>query len=77
MYSNEQRSFVDQSAVYQRYQELPTWQLENGTEVAYMFGVFVLGGQPSAIGVRAGERITGNRSYFLPIGQQEHQEEDK
>ncbi|OIN67571.1 glutathionylspermidine synthase [Exiguobacterium sp. KRL4] len=77
MYSNEQRSFADQSAVYQRYQELPTWQLENGTEVAYMFGVFVLGGQPSAVGVRAGERITGNRSYFLPIGQQEHQEEDK
>ncbi|MGE6555215.1 glutathionylspermidine synthase family protein [Exiguobacterium artemiae] len=76
LFSNEQRSFSNQSAVYQRYQELPMWSLENETEVAYMFGVFVLGGRPSAVGVRAGERITGNRSYFLPIGQRENQEED-
>ncbi|RJO99018.1 glutathionylspermidine synthase [Exiguobacterium sp. RIT452] len=76
MYSNEQRSFADQSAVYQQYQPLPTWQLQDGAEVAYMFGVFVLGGRPSAVGVRAGERITGNRSYFLPIGQHKNQEED-
>jgi len=76
LFSNEQRSFSNQSAVYQRYQELPMWSLEDETEVAYMFGVFVLGGRPSAVGVRAGERITGNRSYFLPIGQRENQEED-
>ncbi|MCG4607422.1 glutathionylspermidine synthase family protein, partial [Bifidobacterium longum] len=63
-------------AVYQQYQPLPTWQLQDGAEVAYMFGVFVLGGRPSAVGVRAGERITGNRSYFLPIGQHKNQEED-
>ncbi len=72
MYSNEQRSFAGQSAVYQEYQSLPTRRLQDGTDVSYMFGVFVLGGQPSAVGVRAGERITGNRSYFLPIGQQNH-----
>ena len=66
--SNEQRSFSDQASVYQQYQALPTHVLSNGVEVAYMFGVFVLGGRASAIAVRAGERITGNRSYFLPIG---------
>ncbi|MGI1807019.1 glutathionylspermidine synthase family protein [Exiguobacterium sp. TDN 0502] len=68
---NEQHTFQDQPAVYQAYRELPVYHLKEEGEVAYMYGVFVLGGRPSAIGVRAGERITGNRSYFVPIGQQQ------
>lgn len=67
---NEQHTFRDQPAVYQAYRELPTYPLQEEGEVAYMYGVFILGGRPSAIGVRAGERITGNRSYFVPIGRQ-------
>ena len=70
MLKNEQHTFRDQPAVYQAYQELPTYSLREEGEVAYMYGVFILGGRPSAIGVRAGERITGNRSYFVPIGRQ-------
>lgn len=67
---NEQHTFLDQPAVYQAYRELPTYPLQEEGDVAYMYGVFILGGRPSAIGVRAGERITGNRSYFVPIGRQ-------
>ena len=75
--SNEQRSFSEQASVYQEYQTLPTHVLSDGAEVAYMYGVFVLGGSASAIGVRAGERITGNRSYFLPIGRLQEGEEER
>ncbi|WP_114572119.1 glutathionylspermidine synthase family protein [Exiguobacterium flavidum] len=64
--AEHQQSFRDQAAVYQSYVELPVTPIKEG--LAYMFGSFSLGGKPSAIGVRAGERITGNRSYFLPIG---------
>ncbi|WP_214848319.1 glutathionylspermidine synthase family protein [Exiguobacterium sp. s193] len=74
--SNEQRSFSEQASVYQEYRALPTYELRDGAEVAYMYGVFVLGGRASAIGVRAGERITGNRSYFLPIGRLQEGEEE-
>jgi glutathionylspermidine synthase len=68
---NELQTYEDELPVYQEYVELPTVTLntEKGLEtLSYMFGSFFLAGQPSAIGVRAGEKITGNESYFLPIG---------
>ncbi|MCA1064846.1 glutathionylspermidine synthase family protein (plasmid) [Rossellomorea sp. AcN35-11] len=68
---NTMQTYEDELPVYQQYAELPTVTLntEKGEEkLSYMFGSFLLAGQPSAIGVRAGEKITGNESYFLPIG---------
>ncbi|WP_100408418.1 glutathionylspermidine synthase family protein [Bacillus solitudinis] len=68
---NTMQTYEDELPIYQKYVSLPTVTLETekGLEkLSYMFGSFLLAGQPSAIGVRAGEKITGNESYFLPIG---------
>ncbi len=29
---------------------------------------FLIAGKASSIGIRAGEKITGNESYYLPVG---------
>ncbi len=29
---------------------------------------FLIVGKASSIGIRAGEKITGNESYYLPVG---------
>ena len=31
-------------------------------------GSFLINGEPSAVGIRAGGQITNNTSYFLPVG---------
>ncbi len=75
--SNEHRTYEHEVPIYQQYVELPTTTLETerGKEtLSYIYGCFVLAGAPSAIGVRAGEKITGNESYFLPVGLEKKQE---
>ena len=37
-------------------------------KLSYVFGSFLIAGKPSSIGIRAGEKITGNESYYLPVG---------
>ncbi len=75
--SNQYQTYADEVPIYQQYVRLPTTTLETerGNEtLSYIYGCFVLAGTPSAIGIRAGERITGNESYFLPVGLEKKQE---
>jgi len=58
--------------VYQRYVPMPErsiW-LPSGRRVhGYeLLTCFVVGGEPSAIGMRVGGRITDARSHFVPLG---------
>ncbi|MFC4802750.1 glutathionylspermidine synthase family protein [Neobacillus sp. GCM10023253] len=70
----EQNAFAtykDELSVYQSYCSLPTVTLETEKgqeELSYVIGSFLIAGKPSAIGIRAGGKITGNESYFLPVG---------
>ncbi|MCA1029442.1 glutathionylspermidine synthase family protein [Bacillus timonensis] len=68
---NKHDDYSEELPIYQQYVDLPTIELatEKGKEtLSYMIGSFLLAGKPSAIGIRAGEKITGNESYFLPVG---------
>ncbi len=65
------KTYRDELPVYQQFIELPetTIQTEQGPKRAhYMYGSFYINGKASAIGIRAGGKITDNSSYFLPIG---------
>lgn len=68
---NNIQTFREEMPVFQQYVPLPQvcLETEKGTEkLSYLFGSFLIAGKPSAIGVRAGEKITANESYFLPVG---------
>lgn len=68
---NTNKTFKKELQVYQKYIELPTLMLETEKgyeQLSYLFGSFFIAGKPSAIGIRAGGKITGNESYFLPVG---------
>lgn len=57
--------------VYQRCIDMPTVSfrtVRGEREGAYMIGSFLIDGRPGAIGLRAGNTITDNLSYFLPAG---------
>jgi glutathionylspermidine synthase len=68
---SEERLYNNQVMIYQHYVALPTTtiQTEDGlTEVNLVHNCFVVGGVPSAIGVRACQKlILNDYSYFLPI----------
>lgn len=68
---NSFQTYQKELPVFQSYLPLPTVSLETeqGIEkLSYVFGSFLIAGKPSSIGVRAGGKITGNESYFLPVG---------
>jgi glutathionylspermidine synthase len=68
---NNLQSYQKELQIYQEYIELPTITIETekGEEqLSYLFGSFLIAGNASAIGVRAGGKITANESYFLPMG---------
>lgn len=61
-----------QPAVYQRFVDAPVRRVRradgvelDGTE---LLTCFIVGGEPSAIGMRIGGPVTDSRSYFAPIG---------
>jgi glutathionylspermidine synthase len=63
--------YWDQPMVYQERVELPVIGLETErgrTEGRLLWGSFLVGGRASAIIARAGGPITGNLSYFVPVG---------
>ncbi len=68
---SEQSLYNNQVMIYQQYAALPTTtiQTEEGlTAVNLVHNCFVVGGTPSAIGVRASQKlIFDDNSYFLPI----------
>ncbi|MCL6599420.1 MAG: glutathionylspermidine synthase family protein [Alicyclobacillus macrosporangiidus] len=64
------RSYEQSMPVYQQYVDMPKTSVEslNGWERCHLLmGCHVIGGEPSAIGIRAGDEITGNLSYYLPV----------
>ncbi len=68
---NNIQTFREDMPVYQQYVPLPQISLETekGMEqLSYLYGSFLIAGKASAIGIRAGEKITANESYFLPVG---------
>jgi glutathionylspermidine synthase len=74
MIKNTHQSYQKELQIYQKYIELPnvTVETEKGEEeLSYLFGAFLIAGNASAIGIRAGGKITANESYFLPVGLQE------
>lgn len=71
VYANNQANYTDSAPVYQKYVELPrsTIKTLDGEKTAFLLtGCFLIGGKPSAVGIRAGNIITDNGSYFLPVG---------
>ncbi|MDQ1147499.1 glutathionylspermidine synthase [Bacillus sp. SORGH_AS 510] len=68
---NAYQTYQEELPVYQAYTSLPTVSLETEKgmeELSYVIGSFLIAGKASSIGVRAGGKITGNESYFLPVG---------
>lgn len=68
---NSFQTYKNELPIYQSYVPLPVISLETEKgieELSYVFGSFLIAGKPSSIGIRAGEKITGNESYFLPVG---------
>lgn len=68
---NSFQTYHNELPVYQSYEPLPVVSLETEKgieELSMVFGSFLIAGKPSSIGIRAGGKITGNESYFLPVG---------
>jgi glutathionylspermidine synthase len=68
---NTHQTYIKELPIYQKYVELPSVQLETvkgNEQLFYLFGSFLIAGKASAIGIRAGGKITANESYFLPVG---------
>ncbi|MBN8194105.1 glutathionylspermidine synthase family protein [Bacillus sp. NTK074B] len=64
--------------VYQQFCPLPVSVIstdEGEKEASLMVGSFIINGNPGAIGIRAGNAITDNESYFLPVGIQADKKE--
>ncbi|WP_243521403.1 glutathionylspermidine synthase family protein [Bacillus pseudomycoides] len=71
MNQNVYQTYKKELPVFQKYIKLPVISLETekgNEELSYVFGSFLIAGKPSSIGIRAGEKITGNESYYLPVG---------
>ncbi|MFA2764853.1 glutathionylspermidine synthase family protein [Bacillus pacificus] len=71
MLQNTYQTYKASLPIFQKYTELPVVLLETekGMEnLSYVFGSFLIAGKASSIGIRAGEKITGNESYYLPVG---------
>lgn len=64
-------AYDTQIKVYQKYVPLPKKKIhtpDGEMDAHILFGCFVMGDTVGAMGARAGNQITGNESYFLPIG---------
>ncbi|MGE6347666.1 glutathionylspermidine synthase family protein [Bacillus mycoides] len=71
MIRNVHETYKSSLPIFQKYTELPVvfLETEKGIEkLSYVFGAFLIAGKASSIGIRAGEKITGNESYYLPVG---------
>lgn len=68
---DQHKTYQEYTAVYQQFIPLPTATMKTQTqtiEAHIMYGCFLLNGKASAVGIRAGNQITDNESYYLPIG---------
>lgn len=71
IYADKQTNYTDSAPVYQKFVELPKAvikTIEGEKEAHLLTGCFLISGKASSIGIRAGNIITDNASYFLPVG---------
>jgi glutathionylspermidine synthase len=65
------KTYQSSAPVFQQYIDLPTsWvkTTKGKQEAKLLIGSFLLNGKASGIGIRAGNQITDNNAYFLPVG---------
>ena len=65
------KTYKDSLPVYQQYIDLPSHPIMTTygrRESKLLIGSFLVNGKASGIGVRAGNQITDNNAYFLPVG---------
>lgn len=65
------KSYQEYLSIYQKYCELPVipFQSLKGQQIGSMLiGSFLLNGKPASFGMRVGDPITNNLSYYLPVG---------
>ncbi|WP_078434776.1 glutathionylspermidine synthase family protein [Metabacillus halosaccharovorans] len=71
LYEDQHKTYEESLPVYQKYVELPTKMIktvDGYKEAKLLIGSFLINGQASGIGLRAGNQITDNNAYFLPVG---------
>jgi len=71
MYADKNRSYTDSAPVCQKFVELPKTRIKTigGEKEAHLLtGCFLISGKASALGLRAGNIITDNATYYLPVG---------
>ncbi len=71
LFSQQEKAYDQYVKIYQKYVDLPVSMIntEQGKKEAHLLiGSFIVNEKPSAIGIRAGAKITDNLSYFLPCG---------
>ena len=69
--ASEAQTFMDQPMVYQEYAQMPEAGLmtaQGMQTLSLLTSCFVVGGEPSAVGLRAGGLITDDRCRFVPVG---------
>ncbi|QOR64756.1 glutathionylspermidine synthase family protein [Cytobacillus suaedae] len=65
------KTYQSSLPVFQQYVDLPSHSIktvEGLKEGKLLIGSFLVNGKASGIGVRAGNQITDNNAYFLPVG---------
>ncbi|MED4853294.1 glutathionylspermidine synthase family protein [Caldifermentibacillus hisashii] len=65
------KDYTNYPSLYQEFVELPVREFQSlkGRQLGhYIIGSFLLNGRAGALGIRIGNAITDNLSYFLPVG---------
>lgn len=68
---DQHKNYWDQPMIYQELAELETVEaptLKGMFKGKLLWGVFLMGGKPSAVVARLDRNITGDMSYLLPVG---------
>lgn len=68
---NVHQTYKDSVPVFQQYVELPSHEivtLKGKRKGKLLIGSFFINGEASGIGIRAGNQITDDNAYFLPLG---------
>lgn len=77
LFEDQHKTYDQSLPVYQKYVDLPSQPIKtiNGIEEGkVLIGSFLINGKASGIGLRAGNQITDNNAYFLPVGIKERRE---
>ena len=68
---DQHHTYEQSLPVYQKYVELPSQEIKTvigAKEAKILIGSFLINGKACGIGLRAGNQITDNNAYFLPVG---------